>query len=91
MKLRITVDPDLCYGAASCVTVSPDHFRLNDENKASVLDHGEDVPPPPRIYDRVIEADDAKRDEIILAAQSCPVSAIAVYNEETGEKLWPLA
>jgi len=90
MKLRITVDPNLCFGAAACVTVSPDHFRLNDENKASVLENGEEIPPGPRVYDRAIEADEAKRDELILAAQSCPVAAIAIYNENTGEKLYPL-
>jgi len=33
-RLTIKVDPDLCIGAASCVTVAPETFRLNDENKA---------------------------------------------------------
>jgi len=89
MKLKISVDPTLCYGAASCITVSPDHFALNDENKAVVMDVGETVKGDSRLYERVIEADEMKKDEIIMAAKSCPVSAISVWNMETGERLYP--
>jgi ferredoxin len=89
MKLKISVDPNLCFGAASCVTVSPDHFRLNDQNKAEVIEPGIDVTAGNPIYERIIEADDAKRDELILAARSCPVSAISIWNVKTGEKLYP--
>lgn len=87
MKLRITVDPRLCFGAASCVTVSPDHFRLNDENKAVVLERGEDVSPSNRVYERVIEVDEDKKQELIMSAKSCPVAAISIFDVETGEKL----
>jgi ferredoxin len=89
MKLRISVDPELCFGAASCVTVSPDHFRLNDQNKAEVMEPGSDIVAGNPIYERIIEADEAKKDELILSAQSCPVSAISIWNMDTGEKLYP--
>ncbi len=89
MKLKISVDPDLCFGAASCVTVSPSHFRLNDKNKAEVIEEGGDIVPGNPIYERIIEADEAKRDELILSAQSCPVSAISIWDVETGERLYP--
>lgn len=35
---KITVDRDLCIGAAPCVTVAPGVFQLDDENKAYVVD-----------------------------------------------------
>jgi len=89
MKLRISVNPDLCFGAASCVTVSPSHFRLNDKNKAEVLENSEDVKAGNPIYERIIEADEAKKEELIMAARSCPVAAISIFNVETGEKLYP--
>ncbi len=89
MKLKISVDPIMCYGAAACVTVSPDHFALNSDAKAIVLDNGETAKLDSRIYERVIEADEAKKEEIILAAKSCPVAAISVWNADTGEKLYP--
>jgi ferredoxin len=89
MKLRISVDPNLCFGAASCVTVSSSHFRLNEKNKAEVLENGEDVVTGNPIYERMIEADEAKKEELLMAAKSCPIAAISVWNVETGEKLYP--
>ena len=88
MKYRIVADPDLCIGAASCVTVDPAHFALNEENKAVVLDphHRDDARP----YERIVELTDAERDTMILAAQSCPTLAIFVY-DETGKQLFPEA
>lgn len=35
---KITVDRDLCIGAAPCVTVAPGVFQMDDENKAYVVD-----------------------------------------------------
>jgi ferredoxin len=89
MKLKIKVDPELCFGAAACVTVSPDHFRLNDKNKAEVIGPGVDIAAGNPIYERIVEADEAKKEELILAARSCPVSAISIFDAETGEKLYP--
>jgi ferredoxin len=91
MKLKIKVDPELCFGAASCITVSPDNFRLNGENKAEVIGRDEEIVAGNPLYERIVDADEAKKDELILAAQSCPVSAISIWNEETGEKLYPLS
>ena len=85
MKLRIKVDPDLCIGAASCVTISPDTFQLNAENKAEVLNHGVADAPT---YERVVEVTDAEKENIILAAQSCPTLAIFLY-DEAGTQLYP--
>jgi len=85
-KFRIKVDPDLCIGAASCVTISPDIFQLNAENKAEVLDHGQ-APEGPT-YERVLELNDSEKDNLILAAQSCPTLAIFVY-DEAGTQLYP--
>jgi ferredoxin len=86
MKIKVVVDPDLCIGAASCVTISPATFRMNDENKAYVLDHGEEPNGP--TYERELEVTQDELDEIILAAQSCPTLAVFVFNEE-GVQLYP--
>ena len=85
-KLKIKVDPDLCIGAASCVTISPETFQLNDENKAVVFDHGQE--PSERTYEREIEVTEAEKENIILAAQSCPTLAIFIY-DESGTQLFP--
>lgn len=86
MKLTITVDPDLCIGAASCVTIAPETFQLNDENKAVVYDHGTE--PGGRVYRRVIEVTTEEKENIILAAQSCPTLAI-ILTDEAGNQLFP--
>ena len=43
-KWKITVDRDLCIGAASCVALSSKTFALDSENKAIPLE-GEGDPP----------------------------------------------
>lgn len=85
-KLRIKVDPDLCIGAASCVTIAPESFQLNEENKAYVLDHGTE--PNGRVYERELEVTEEEKQNIILAAQSCPTLAIFIF-DENGTQLFP--
>ena len=86
MKLRIKVDSDLCIGAASCVTIDPATFQLNAENKAEVLDHGQVIDGPS--YERVIEVTEDEKENVLLAAQSCPTLAIFIFDEE-GTQLYP--
>lgn len=86
MKIRIVVDPDLCIGAASCVTISPDTFAMNTENKAEVIDHG--VMPDAPAYERTVEVTQEELDNIILGAQSCPTLAISVF-DEAGSQIYP--
>lgn len=86
MKIRIVVDPDLCIGAASCVTIAPETFEMNVENKAEVLDHGVAANGP--AYEREMDATEDELANIILGAQSCPTLAITVY-DEAGKQLYP--
>lgn len=65
---------DQCIGAASCVAVAPKTFKLDDQNKAVVIQTTGDP-------------DDDQA--ILLAAQSCPTAAIEVY-DQAGKKIWPL-
>lgn len=86
MKIRIKVDPSLCIGAAACVTVAPETFQLNNENKADVLDHGQALGGPS--YEREMELSEEELQNILLGAESCPVLAVFVYNEN-GKQLFP--
>jgi len=85
-KLTIKVDPDLCIGAASCVTIAPETFQLNAKNKAEVLDHGNEANGPS--YERVVEVTDEEKASIIEGAESCPTLAVFIYNEE-GKQIFP--
>jgi ferredoxin len=42
-KYKIKVIKDLCIGAASCIAISPNIFKLDEENKAVIL-NGQDTP-----------------------------------------------
>ena len=86
MKIKVRVDEDLCIGAASCVTIAPETFQLNEENKAYVLDH--DAEPGGSSYEREMEVTDDEFDNILLGAQACPTLAVFIYNEE-GEQIFP--
>jgi ferredoxin len=85
-KIRVRVDEDLCIGAASCVTIAPATFQMNNENKAYVLDHGTE--PNGSTYERWMEVTDEEYETILLGAQSCPTLAVFIYNEE-GTLLFP--
>lgn len=74
MSYTAKVLRDKCIGAASCVAVAPKTFKLDDQNKAVVIQQNGDP-----------DADDA----ILLAAQSCPTAAIEIYDKD-GKKIWPL-
>ncbi|MFH1632153.1 MAG: iron-sulfur cluster assembly scaffold protein [bacterium] len=86
MKIKVKVDPDLCIAAASCITVAPDTFQLNSDNKADVLDHGQ--APGGQSYEREIEVTEEEKEKIILAAQSCPTAAV-IITDESGKQLYP--
>lgn len=36
--MKVKVDRELCIGVSNCVAIAPTVFKLDDENKAVVLD-----------------------------------------------------
>jgi len=34
---KIVIDRDLCIGAGTCVTIAPETFQMDDENKAILV------------------------------------------------------
>lgn len=43
-KYKIKVIRNLCIGAASCIAVSPNVFKLDGENKAIINEGSQDLP-----------------------------------------------
>lgn len=64
-KLTVTVDRNLCIGAATCVAVAPKTFALDNEAKAIILD----------------TATQDSEQTIIDGAKACPVAAIIITDE----------
>lgn len=69
----IRVERDTCIGSADCVYVAPDVFSLDDERKAVVDTES---------------AADTNDDVLWDAADSCPVLAILLYDED-GNEIFP--
>lgn len=64
-RLTITVDRDLCIGAASCVAVAPKAYELDSEAKAIILD----------------TASEESEETLIDSARACPTAAIIIKDE----------
>lgn len=64
-NLTVTVDRDLCIGAATCVAIAPKTFVMDSDAKAVIID-------------TIAEDPD---DVIIDAARGCPVAAIIITDE----------
>lgn len=83
---KITVNRDLCIGAASCILAANTVFEFDGENKAVIiLKDGKNSGP----VEKSQLKDPAASDETILkAARSCPTKAIILEDEE-GKQIFP--
>lgn len=73
-KYIIEYHRENCTGIGTCSQIAQNTFVMDDENKAQLVE----LP--------VTEDTD---DEILAAAQSCPVFAIFIFDKETGEQIFP--
>jgi len=64
-KLTMTIDQNLCIGAATCVALAPKAWALDEQAKAYILETAED------------EMDDV----LVEAAKACPVAAITIIDD----------
>lgn len=67
-KPRVEVDQEMCVGSGNCVEVAQGVFKLNDEDKAEVVDPTA-----------------ASMEDLREAEEQCPVAAILVEDQESGE------
>lgn len=87
MIKKVTVDRNLCIGAASCVVAAASAFELDGENKA-VIKQKNGVKNSGPVEKEGLE-DQALTDETLLAAaQSCPTRAIFLHDEQ-GKQVYP--
>ena len=64
--VTVTIDRDLCIGAATCLALAPEVFALDNEAKAIILEGGDATPT----------------DLIVDAARACPTAAILVKDKD---------
>jgi len=71
-RLTIAVDETLCYGFGDCVDSLPEVFALDPEENKAY----------------VLDPQAADLDDIVEAAQNCPVDAILLTDEQ-GSQVYP--
>ena len=74
-RYQVKVIAGKCIGAASCAAVAAMTFRLSNLNDKQLAE--------------IIDQDGNVDEEKLLAAQSCPTSAIEVYDTKKNIKIWP--
>jgi len=85
--VKVSVDRNLCIGAATCVISADSVFELDGENKAVMkLKGGEKKSDPAERGN--LENDAISDDALMEAAQSCPTKAIFLYDAE-GKQVYP--
>ena len=83
--MRVEVKRNVCLGAMACVIVDADHFKMDEENKAVLKKADGTWTRESVVYENLTE-DQAKK--IIEAAESCPLQAIFVWDDE-GKQVFP--
>jgi len=86
-KIKIVYDRESCIGAAACVIVDSDLWRIEEDNKANLLGgkYNEETKKWEIFIDRK-DLDEEKLEKIKEAAEVCPVDVIEVYDEK-GERI----
>lgn len=82
-KFKANVLRDVCIGAGSCAIISPKVFKCDQEKKAIILEQGEQADK-----DGFVEITQDTLQNVLNAAQSCPVLAILVL-DENGKQIFP--
>ena len=77
-KVRVKVDPDLCIGSANCAAAAPEHFKLNSDAIATVVERGSAEGQ----YERILTVDESEKMALLDAADGCPTRAITVQDED---------
>ena len=84
---KLEVKRDICIGATPCIVAASTAMELDGENKAVYkLKDGTKTSGP--VNRDQIEDPAVTDDTLLVAAQSCPVKAIFLY-DEAGKQIYP--
>ena len=75
-ELTIKVDHNACSGIGSCIDISAKFFRFDAENRAVVISNETGAAEA----EQTLTVSDEEAKEILLAAESCPMVAISVFD-----------
>ena len=80
-QIEVKIEKDSCMGVASCITIAPQVFKLDESNLKSSF-----MPYAPL---KLLNEKGASNQTILEAAQSCPYKAIIIKDKTTDEQIFP--
>ena len=80
-RYLIRYDRDACIGAGVCVVMDEKSFEMNVDGKADMKESTK----KDAIYEK--EIDEAELDDMMTAAEGCPVLVIHIIAKDTGKML----
>lgn len=69
--MKCFVKKDTCIGCGACTAIASDVFQIGDDGLAETIN-------PEDVENKVKEINNDVKDDVIDAAESCPVGAIEV-------------
>jgi len=87
MTKKISIDHNICIGCGTCVAIQGSVFELSEEGK-SVLKQKNGVKNAGPAEKKDLEDELVADNVLMTAAESCPVKAILLYNEN-GKQIYP--
>ncbi|HIG95659.1 TPA: ferredoxin [Candidatus Woesearchaeota archaeon] len=88
-KYKIWYERKGCIGAASCEAVFPEVWKVQEDNKATILDQNLSAPAKKSDDEEsiILELSDEELKRHLEAAEVCPVNVIHVEEVKTKKKL----
>ena len=68
--MKTKVIKDRCIGCCACNAIVPDVFTMEDDGLAGVIKEDKD--------NEFVEVKEEHKENVVIASESCPVSAIEV-------------
>lgn len=86
-EYKITFDREACVSTMNCTAEAPDYWDEADDGKVDLVNsvYNEES----LLHEVVVKLNEEAFEENLMAADSCPVEVIVIYDQETGEIVAP--
>ena len=69
--MKAKVNKDVCIGCGACTAIAQNIFEIGDDGLAETIN-------PENVEEKVKDIPDSDKDDVLDAAEGCPVGAIEI-------------
>ena len=84
---KITFDREACVSTMNCTAEAPEYWLEADDGKVDLA--GSAYNEESLLYELVTKLNDEAFEENLMAADSCPVEVIIIYEQDSGKIVAP--